>query len=231
MAWEGFCAHSSISAQCVFSPHTSRRCEKKRNETLESADKRELAWQRLPPLPLREGPDRAPSIREIRSMESIEPAASNRSSAQLEFERGHAKLREGDLQAALECLQKAHEVDPDHARVRSYLGLCLALCERRFDRAVELCASATKQEFFNPELYLNLARVHLAFGFKNEGHRYLLRGQMIDPANEEIRTALDNLGDRTLPVLSFLPRRHILNRWLGTARHVIGRRDRVDIAA
>ena len=36
--------------------------------------------------------------------------------------------------------------------------------ERAFDRALELCRSAAKEEFFNPELYHNLARVHLAFG-------------------------------------------------------------------
>ncbi len=153
------------------------------------------------------------------------------SAARLDFELGERKYQQGDLAGALVCLQKAHDHDSSHARARSYLGLCLALHERRFERAVELCAFATKQEFFNPELFLNLARVYLAFGFKTEGRRYLLRGQMIDPANAVIGEMLDGLGDRRHPILPFLPRRHILNRWLGTARHALSRVERTGIAA
>jgi Flp pilus assembly protein TadD len=132
---------------------------------------------------------------------------------------------------ALDCLRLAHHADPDHAQVRSLLGLCLARQERRFEEAVELCALAAKQEFFNPELYLNLALVYLSFGFKSEGIRFLLRGQMIDPANQTIRRELTDLGNRIPPVLVFLPRRHLLNRWLGSVRHALARRDEHRFAA
>jgi hypothetical protein len=67
----------------------------------------------------------------------------------------------------------------------------------------------------NPELYHNLARVHLAFGFKAEAIRYLRRGLMIDPANAAMLTELNELGMRRSPTLSFLPRRHPMNRLLG----------------
>jgi Flp pilus assembly protein TadD len=133
-------------------------------------------------------------------------------------DQGRALLEAGDLEGALSRFQAASEADADHARARSYLGLALALSQRRFAEAVDLCTSAAKQEFFNPEVYHNLARVYLAFGFKTEGRRFLLRGLMIDPGNETIQSALEQLGKRSDPVLSFLPRRHILNRWLGSAR-------------
>jgi hypothetical protein len=41
---------------------------------------------------------------------------------------------------------------------------------------------------------------------------------MIDPANEALLHEMSDLGARIPPVLSFLPRRHPLNRWLGRAR-------------
>ncbi|MDP6977771.1 MAG: tetratricopeptide repeat protein [Myxococcota bacterium] len=139
------------------------------------------------------------------------------------FERGLEVFDAGNYEPAREHFQSAVDSDPENARARSYLGVCLAICERRFEDGLALCTSASKQEFFNPEVYLNLARVHLHFGFKAEGRRFLLRGQMIDPANGEIQQALDGLGRRVEPVLGFLPRRHFVNRWLGSAKHVFGR--------
>jgi Flp pilus assembly protein TadD len=147
------------------------------------------------------------------------------------LERSRSLIEDSRYREALECLQLANHSDPAHAQVRSLLGLCLAREERRFDEAVELCTAAAKQEFFNPELYRNLAWVYLNFGFKSEGIRFLLRGQMIDPANETIRRELADLGNRIPPVLRFLPRRHLLNRWLGSARHLLGRREDRRLAA
>ncbi|MCP4037453.1 MAG: hypothetical protein GY733_10990 [bacterium] len=137
------------------------------------------------------------------------------------FEQGLELFAHDRHAEALARFQAAHNANPEHARARSYLGVCVAISERRFEDAVALCTSASKQEFFNPEVYLNLARVYLHFGFKVEGRRFLLRGQMIDPANEQIAAVLATLGQRVEPVLRFLPRRHFVNRWLGTAKHVL----------
>jgi len=142
------------------------------------------------------------------------------------LERGRRLIAEGRSADALEPLRRAHALAPDDATCRSAYGLCLGRVEGPFDEALALCSEAAKQEFFNPELYLNLARLHLEFGFKPEGVRYLRRGQMIDPGNESIAAAIVELGLRRSPVLSFLPRRHLLNRWLGGARHLFARRQR-----
>ena len=77
-------------------------------------------------------------------------------------------------------------------------------------------------------LYLNMARLNLAFGFTSEALRYLRRGKMIDPANADIEAVMQELGLRVSPVLVFLPRRHVLNRWLGNARHFFLRRFEVN---
>ena len=134
------------------------------------------------------------------------------------FGRGEAALAADDYSGALEHFRSAHRLEPANPLHRSYFGLCLGLAERRFDRALELCRGAAKEEFFNPVLYHNLARVHLAFGFKAEGIRFLRRGLMIDPHNEAIGKHLGQMGVRCASVLGFLRRRHVLNRWLGQLR-------------
>jgi tetratricopeptide (TPR) repeat protein len=134
------------------------------------------------------------------------------------FRAGREALAGDAAGAALEHFRSAHQIDRANPRYRSFYGLSIALVERRFDRALELCRSAAKEEFFNPDLYHNLARVHLAFGFKAEAIRYLRRGLMIDPANMSMQQGLRELGTRSRPPLGFLPRRHPLNRVVGQLR-------------
>lgn len=137
-------------------------------------------------------------------------------------------LAQGDAEAAMQRLRPVFDSDRAHAQVRSWYGLSLGLSRRRYHEALDLCQSAVKQEFFNPELYLNVAQLNLAFGFRAESLRYLRRARMIDPGNEAIHELLEELGPRRQPVLSFLPRRHVLNRWLGSLRHALLRRPRED---
>jgi tetratricopeptide (TPR) repeat protein len=138
--------------------------------------------------------------------------------AEEQYRRGKSLLADGRNGEALACFRAAHQIDRANPRYRSHYGLGLALVERRLDKALELCRSAAKEEFYNPELYHNLARVHMAFGFKSEAIRYLRRGLMIDPANRALAEDLLRLGRRQLPVLQFLPRNHPVNRWLGRLR-------------
>jgi len=140
--------------------------------------------------------------------------------AEEHYRRGRDLLTLREAPGALEHFRTAQLLDRANPRYRSYYGLGLALVDRRFDEALELCRSAAKEEFFNPELYYNLARVHLAFGFKAEAIRYLRRGLMIDPGNAEMADELQRLGMRLRPVLGFLPRRHPMNRMLGRVRRI-----------
>ncbi len=137
------------------------------------------------------------------------------------FDEGSAHLSAGRNDDALRCLRAAHGLAPDHARLRSMLGVAIARVERDFEQSRTLCESAAKQEFFNPDLYLNLSSVYLEFGRRSEALRYLRRGQMIDPGHQPIRSAIGALGKRRLPIVPFLPRRHPLNRALGTARNIV----------
>lgn len=144
-------------------------------------------------------------------------------SAVAHFDRGRSLLDQARYAEALQELEAAYRLQPARPPIRSYYGLCLGIVERCFDRALELCRGAAKEEFFNPDLYLNLALLHLSFDLKGEALRYLRRGQMIDPGSRTIRAELERLGRRGSPVLRFLPRSHRLNRWLGQARQRLRR--------
>lgn len=140
---------------------------------------------------------------------------SQHASAQDHLCRGREQFDAGAIDRALEHFRAANRLDPASAQIRSFFGLALGLCERRWEQALDLCRSAARDEFFDPVHYHNLARLHLAFGFKSEAVRLLRRALMIDPANAVIADALRELGVRRRPPLAFLRRQNALNRWLG----------------
>ena len=131
------------------------------------------------------------------------------------FSRGLKALDADRHGEALEHFRAAHRLDATRPRYRSYYGLAVGLAEQRLDRALELCRSAAKEEFFNAEHYHNLARLHLALGFKAEAIRQLRRGLMIDPGNAALGEAVQRMGIRRPPPIRFLRRQHVLNRWAG----------------
>ncbi len=129
--------------------------------------------------------------------------------------RGTALMEGGHGHEAFEHLSRAYLSDPQNARYRSSYALALALVRGQFMGAVELGRAAIREEFYNADLYLNLARIYLAFGFKAEAVRFLRRGLMVDPDHERIGRKLCELGVRRRPPIRFLPRDHPLNRIVG----------------
>lgn len=142
-----------------------------------------------------------------------------RFTAEEHFRRGKEALAANQMSAAYEQFRAAYELQPNDPRFRSYYGLCLGLVERRFKKALALCQSAVQEQYYDAELLHNLGRLHLAFGFKAEGVAYLRQGIRLDASNTEILEALRDFGIRRPPVLTFLPRRHLLNRLLGAIRY------------
>ena len=131
------------------------------------------------------------------------------------YRQGLALLETGRPPEAYEHLSRAYLASPQEPAYRSAYALGLALIRGQFLGAVELARGAVREEFYNPELYLNLARIYEAFGFKAEAIRYLKRGLMVDPEAGTLRHMLDRFGVRRRPPLRFLPREHIVNRVLG----------------
>jgi len=134
------------------------------------------------------------------------------------LKRGQELLRAGLETAALEHFASAHRARPEDARLRSYYGWAVATVEHRLERGLGLCREALRADGSCAEVYLNLARVLMTHGRKAEGIRYLKRGLMVDPHDATLIQEWRRLGMRRPPVLPFLPRRHLVNRWLGRVR-------------
>ena len=96
-------------------------------------------------------------------------------------------------------------------------GLCLALTRSKIRDGLLLCRKAAEEEFYNPELWVNLGKVELEAENKWKAHDAFVRGLHLATASlkDEIRQQLDLLDLRRPPIFSFLARSHPLNVWMG----------------
>ncbi len=100
-------------------------------------------------------------------------------------------------------------------RYRSYYGLCLSTTKGKMREALKLCRKATKDEFYNYEVWFNLGKVEREAGNQHKAHKALVRALHLSPRKAEIREELERLGLRRSPTFSFLTRDHLLNRFMG----------------
>ncbi len=144
--------------------------------------------------------------------------------------KGIELCRQGDWKEGLYWLSlaaKAKEsTDELPALFYSYLGYGVARYQKQQLQGLKLCRKAVELEFYQPESYDFLARTHLLMKDRRAAYDVVERGLEVDSTHEGLLTLRSELGERLPPVLSFLPRQHRLNRWLGMARHRILRRDK-----
>jgi predicted Zn-dependent protease len=138
------------------------------------------------------------------------------------FKRALDTLRAGQTPAALALLERALS-ESDNPSWHSYLGYCIAKERGQLKKGTELCLASLALEPANPAHYLNLAKIHVIAKQKGEALRVLREG-MAAGGSDEIATLLAQLGVRKPPVLSFLPRDHFLNKWLGLLMSRLGLR-------
>jgi predicted Zn-dependent protease len=136
-----------------------------------------------------------------------------------EFRAGLAFLRGGDASKALPHLRSALNHEPGNPFYISYVGVAVAAAEQKWAEAEKLCHSAMRMNRRQAQLYLNLAEVYTAADRKQDAADILARGLHYAPHDRRLKMALDRLALRRAPVLSFLPRQHVLNRNLGKLRH------------
>jgi predicted Zn-dependent protease len=129
------------------------------------------------------------------------------------------RLRDGHPEEALLHARRALGIAPKNPFYLSYTGLLAALAEKRFGDAEALCQEAVGMRRNHAQLYLNLAEVYLQAGRTSEAINTLERGLISAGRDFRIRRALEKIGMRRPPVLSFLHRSHPINRTLGRLRH------------
>jgi len=97
--------------------------------------------------------------------------------------------------------------------------LLAAVAEKRFGDAETLCREAIGVKCNHAQLYLNLAEVYHQAGRTSEAIETLEKGLVSAGRDFRIRRALERIGMRRSPVLTFLHRSHPVNRTLGRLRH------------
>ena len=136
-----------------------------------------------------------------------------------EFKDCLKHLRDGHVDQALLHARRALGIAPKNPFYLSYTGLLAALSEQRFGDAETLCREAIEMRHNHAQLYLNLAEVYQSAGRIPEAIQVLEKGLISAGRDFRIRRALQKMGVRREPVLTFLHRTHPLNKTLGRLRH------------
>jgi len=136
-----------------------------------------------------------------------------------EFKTGLTLLRDRHADQALPHMRRAVELEKNNLYYMSYLGVVLARSEGRWGEAERLCDSAVRMKRNQAQLYLNLAEVYAAAGRRGDAKEALESGLKFARRDVRLSIAMSKLTSRRAPVLSFLSRKHPLNRQLGMLRH------------
>lgn len=105
--------------------------------------------------------------------------------------------------------------DPRHL---SYGGLLIATEEGDVRTGLGWCERAVEIAFYDPRMYINLARLHERTGWKSQAAEVLRKGLRIDPGNDELLAEINRINPRTPDAIPSLPRTHPVNRALGKLR-------------
>ncbi len=136
-----------------------------------------------------------------------------------EFKTGLTFLRDNYATKALPHMRRAVDLDKNNPYYMSYLGVVLALSEKKWGEAERLCDSAVRMKRNQAQLYLNLAEVYATAGRRDDAVDALQTGLKYARRDIRLTIAMNKLAERRPPVLRFLGRRHPLNRQLGILRH------------
>src|SRR5277367_2675679 len=138
-----------------------------------------------------------------------------------DFKECLKQLRDGHSSEALQHARRALGIAPKNLFYLSYTGLLAAVAEQRFGDGESLCQEALGMRHNHAQLYLNLAEVYQRAGRPQEAIEVLEKGLVSAGRDFRIRRALEKIGTRREPVVSFLHRGHPVNRTLGKWRHNI----------
>jgi tetratricopeptide (TPR) repeat protein len=137
-------------------------------------------------------------------------------------------LKKKKYESALKLVTAALEQYPDEPILLSYHGYLEALVYKQYTRGINTCLKAREmvlekaisgREFFNPVLYLNLGRVYLAAGNKEDAFEAFRMGLIFGHENEDLLYELRELGMRRKPLVPFLQRSNPLNKYIGKLLH------------
>lgn len=134
------------------------------------------------------------------------------------FQSGLRAYRHRELRQASDAFCKLVDDGSTDPRHLSYCGLLLAIVRAHVREGLELCERALEVAWYDPEMYLNLARLHFYTGWQSRATEVLRMGLRIDPGDRRLLSEIQRVSIRNKPALGFLDRGHALNRVLGRLR-------------
>jgi len=140
--------------------------------------------------------------------------------AEKEYTKGLKALLDGNTPAAMVCFEKAALISPRPVYLSS-LGYCIAKERGQVQKGMLLCSEAMESEPGNTVHYLNLGKIYLVAGNRQEAIRIFRNGLGHGP-DKEITAQLDAIGTRSSVLFSSLSRSNPLNRYLGLILRKLG---------
>ena len=134
------------------------------------------------------------------------------------FHKALATYRKGDTRTAAKVFRSLIEDGSNDPQHLSYHGVSVALTEGKVEEGTALCARALRIAPYDPEMYLNLARVHSRARKTALAIDVLRKGLHIDEDNRALQRELQRINPRATPALDFLSRNHPVNRYIGLTR-------------
>lgn len=140
------------------------------------------------------------------------------------FQRALNAYYEGELEASAEALRRLLKDGSAEPRHISYCGLLVATAEGRVKDGRVLCELAVKEASTDPQMYLNLAKIHSWNGQPHRAIEVLRKGLRLIPDDPGLRREIQRMSPRSRPSVFFLRRDHPVNRYLGRTRARLSRR-------
>ena len=165
-------------------------------------------------------PDATPplSFLVFEKVETIEPGGD----AEELRRKGLEALQRKLYYLARSCFEQALSLQ-ESAEVSSHLAFCMAKSGADRRQALKLAEAALQREPDNLDLQLNLGRVQIIAGSKEQGLKTLRKGVQLG-GGKEFLAELTKWGTRTPPPIPSLPRNHPLNKYLGILMFKLGLR-------
>ena len=151
------------------------------------------------------------------------PPALSTDEVRLLVETGVDLCRAGDWSRGIYYLEQASSRPtrgiPLPPVYYSYYGRAVARDQERLREGLAYCEQAARDEFWNPEIWVNLSRARFISGNRRGAVSAVNEGLAIDPAQKNLLDLYRQLGVRQPPVISFLSRTNPLNQLLGRAKY------------
>ena len=136
------------------------------------------------------------------------------------FASGMKMLAQGDSLSALGLFEKAVQIE-DRPIYSSYYAFCIAKERGQFQLAVTLCQKAIAKEPHEPVHHLNLGKIFLIAGKKEDAIRTFREG-LHQEYHQQIVDELNAIGTRKPPLFPFIKRSNPLNKYLGIILKRVG---------